>query len=104
MNNVSIIYSNFFISVFIVIMSGLCKYRHILGSENKGVHSYRLLNIAVVDTVLTIILAFFIAIRLRTSFLLVFFILLIVATLLHRLFCVNTTITKFVFGEIKPTG
>jgi hypothetical protein len=80
-------------------MTVFCKYRHALGVENKGVHSYRLLNIAVVDMVLTIVLAFFIAIRFRTSFLLIFFILLIIATLLHKLFCVNSTITKLVFGE-----
>ena len=80
-------------------MVEFCKYRHIFGIENEGVHKYRLLNIAVVDTVLTMLLAFAIAIYFKTSFLLVFFILLVIATLLHRLFCVESTITKIVFSN-----
>ena len=80
-------------------MVEFCKYRHIFGIEKEGAHKYRLLNIAVVDTVLTMILAFAIAIYFKISFLLVFFILLVIATLLHRLFCVETTVTKMVFSN-----
>lgn len=78
-------------------MVEFCKYRHIFGIEKEGVHKYRLLNIAIVDTVLAILLALAVALYFKTSFLLVFFILLIIATLLHRLFCVETTLTKIVF-------
>lgn len=77
-----------------------CAYRHIFGVENEGIHSYRLLNFAVVDVVLTMIGAFVLALYFKTSFLLVFAFLLIVATLLHRLFCVNTTLTKLVFRTV----
>jgi hypothetical protein len=58
------------------------------------------LNVAVVDVVMTMIGAFVLALYFRTSFLLVFALLLIVATLLHRAFCVNTTLTKLVFGTL----
>lgn len=75
-----------------------CKYRHIFGVEKEGVHSLRLLNIAVVDMVLTIILAFVLALYFRQSFLLIFVLLMVIATLLHWAFCVETTITKVVFG------
>ena len=78
-------------------MESLCKYRHIFGIENEGVHKYRILNIAIVDMVLTMLLAFGIALYLKISFIFVFIILLIVATLLHRLFCVETTLTKLAF-------
>jgi len=37
----------------------LCKYKNILGSPNKGVHSYRFFGLAIFDTILTIIVLFF---------------------------------------------
>ena len=80
-------------------MIDLCKYRHIFGVEKEGVHKYRLLDVAVVDTVLTILLALGIALYFRISFLIVFFVLLVVATLLHWLFCVETTITNIFFPK-----
>jgi hypothetical protein len=80
-------------------MVDFCRYRHIFGVENEGVHKYRLLNIAIVDTVLTMIVAFTFALYFKISFLLVFFVLLIIATLLHRLFCVETTLTKLAFNN-----
>jgi hypothetical protein len=78
-------------------MVEFCKYRHIFGIEKEGVHQYRLLNVAIVDTVLTMLFAFALALYFKVSFLFVFFILLVIATLLHRLFCVETTLTKIVF-------
>ena len=80
-------------------MIDFCKYRHIFGIEKEGVHKYRLLNIAVVDMILTIILAFGIALYFKISFLIVFLILLVIATFLHWLFCVETTITNIVFPK-----
>ena len=38
----------------------LCKYKNIFGKSKEGVHSYRILNIAIVDTVLTIIIGYLI--------------------------------------------
>lgn len=88
-------------------MVDFCKYRHVFGIERQGVHRYRLFNIAIVDMVLTIIAAVALALPISHSensalalplhFIAVFFILLVIATLLHRLFCVDTTITRFVF-------
>ena len=39
----------------------LCKYKNIFGEENKGIHSYRIFNVAVVDEIATIILALLIS-------------------------------------------
>jgi hypothetical protein len=36
----------------------LCKYKNILGVPGQGPHSYRIFNIAIVDVILTIILAY----------------------------------------------
>ena len=34
-------------------MFGLCKYKNALGRPGKGIHSFRIANIAVVDVLLT---------------------------------------------------
>jgi len=87
--------------------SGLCKYANALGEPGKGVHSIRLFNIAIVDVLSTIALAFLFAIffkyaiKLEATFLSIFFItslsLFIIGIILHRLFCVRTTIDKLIF-------
>ena len=87
--------------------SGLCKYANALGEPGKGVHSIRLFNIAIVDVLSTIALAFLFAIffkyviKLDATFLNIFFITLlsvfILGIILHRLFCVRTTIDKLIF-------
>ena len=38
----------------------LCKYRNLLGEVGKGVHSYRIFDIAIVDVLLTFIGAYII--------------------------------------------
>ena len=87
--------------------SGLCKYANALGEPGKGVHSIRLFNIAIVDVLSTIALAFLFAIffkyviKLDVAFLSIFFTtlvsLFILGIILHRLFCVRTTIDKLIF-------
>ena len=46
----------------------LCDYKNILGEPGKGVHKYRIFNIAIVDVILTIIFAYFIAYLLKIDF------------------------------------
>lgn len=76
---------------------GLCKYRHIFGVEGKGVHKYRIFNIAIVDTIATIIGAAIISYVFNVSFIGTLIVLFILGLLLHRLFCVETTLTKTLF-------
>jgi len=77
-----------------------CKYKDIFGKPNEGVHSYRLFNIAIVDLVFTIIGAYLLSLYFTNyNFFTILFILLILALLLHKLFCVNTTMTVAIFGE-----
>ena len=76
----------------------LCKYKNILGVPGQGPHSYRIFNIAIVDVILTIILAYIISYIYKISFVKTSIILFILGILLHRLFCVRTTIDKLLFN------
>jgi len=88
----------------------LCKYKDILGIPKKGVHENRIpvLDIALNDTVGTIVLGLVFGILIsfifKTNFTYTFIICTIVFFILgiglHRLFCVNTTINKAIFGEV----
>ena len=81
----------------------LCNYKNIFGKPGEGVHSYRFLNLAIVDVGMTIAGAFIIYClffrdnKFRT-FLYILLFLFILGIIFHRLFCVNTTVDKFLFG------
>lgn len=75
-------------------MTFLCYHRHIFGKEKEGIHSYRFMDIAIMDVLLTFIGAIIIAYYFKLNIILVFIILIILGTLIHYIFCVETTITK----------
>ena len=76
----------------------LCKYKDSLGVPNKGIHQYRIFNIAIVDVLLTIILAFIISYSFNINFLLTLIILFLSGIIAHRIFCVKTTVDKIIFS------
>ena len=76
----------------------LCKYKNILGIPGQGPHSYRIFNIAIVDVLLTLILAYILSYIYNISFVKTSIILFILGILLHRIFCVKTTIDKLLFS------
>jgi hypothetical protein len=80
-----------------------CIYKDLFGLPNTGIHSYRLLNFAIVDVSLTVmagvILSYIYKIHLMNG-IIIFFILGII---LHRLFCVNTKLNVILFGELNNT-
>lgn len=78
-----------------------CEYKNLFGEVNKGVHSIRIpyVNLALVDTLLTIIVSGIISVLFDVNFWLVLLILFLLGIILHRLFCVNTTIDKLLFGK-----
>jgi len=78
-------------------MGGLCKYRNALGVPGKGVHSLRLGGIAIMDVVMTLIGAYIIAYYARVSFAWTAAGLFLLGIVLHRLFCVRTTIDRLLF-------
>jgi hypothetical protein len=73
----------------------LTQFKHILGKPNEGIHKYRFLNTAIIDYISTIILSglttyvFNIPIVLTTIFWMT------LSTILHILFGVKTTTTKY---------
>lgn len=77
--------------------NGLCKYKNIFGEPRKGAHSYRLFDIAIVDVVSTILLAVVISKIWKLDFIKVLIILFLLGIILHRLFCVDTTIDRVLF-------
>ena len=78
----------------------LCKYKNIFGAPNTGIHKYRILDIAIVDTLATLILAWLITRFTSIDFNVfnVFLGLVVLSILVHRLFCVETTLTKLFFN------
>ena len=79
----------------------MCKYKNIFGKPNEGLHSYRLFDIAIVDVVLTVILGVIIAKISKINTFTVLFGLFLLSIMMHRLFCVDTKITRILFGNIN---
>jgi hypothetical protein len=84
----------------------LCKYRNIFGEPNKGVHSIRIFNIAIVDVIFTILgaLLLYYFLDLKNKKINVYFFIFyifVIGIIMHRIFCVDTTINKLIFGKIN---
>ncbi len=78
-----------------------CNYRNLLGKPSEGIHSYRIMNIAVVDVILTFILAKILHDNLPWldyTYMVYLVGLFVLGIVLHRIFCVRTTIDKLLFG------
>jgi len=75
----------------------LCKYKNIFGKPGTGAHSLRIFNIAIVDVVLTVLVAFLISKIFHVHFGVSLIVLFILGIIAHRVFCVRTTIDKLLF-------
>jgi hypothetical protein len=77
----------------------LCQYKDILGKPGQGIHSYRIFNIAIVDVLLTIIGAYVIYLFFpKINYFVILILFFILGIILHKIFCVKTTIDKYLFG------
>ena len=75
-----------------------CQYRDVLGKVGHGVHSYRFMNVAIIDVLLTLFGGYLIhGIFPQYSLWLILLVLFILGIILHRIFCVRTTIDKLLF-------
>jgi accessory gene regulator protein AgrB len=74
-----------------------CKYADILGKPGTGVHSIRLFNIAVVDVLVTVLLAYFT--KGPFNFWIVLLVWFIIGIIVHKIFCVKTTVGNIVSGN-----
>lgn len=79
-------------------MEFACPRRDMFGKVKEGVHSTRIFGFAAFDTIGTIVLAYIFARLTGTSFLGMFIILMLLGLILHRVYCVESTLTKAVFG------
>lgn len=77
-----------------------CEYKNIFGKVGEGAHSYRIFNIAIVDTGLTVLAAYIIYLFFpKYNFWYILLGLFILGIIVHRAFCVRTTLDKAIFGE-----
>lgn len=78
----------------------LCKYRDIAGKPGDGIHSYRIFNIAIIDVIFTIIPCIAVALIFKINVWLCIVIGFLLGIIAHRVFCVNTTVNKAIFGKV----
>lgn len=78
-------------------MFGLEKYKDIFGAPRTGAHAKRVLDIAIVDVVLTLILALIISLVFKQNFALVSACLFGLSIIMHRLFGVRTKVDTILF-------
>jgi hypothetical protein len=69
------------------------------GKPNEGIHKYRIMNIAIIDVLATILLAKAIQYYIipQQDIWLILLICFILGIIMHRVFCVRTTIDKLLF-------
>jgi hypothetical protein len=79
-----------------------CPYKNIFGKPGEGPHKHRIFGVAAVDLLGTVLIAVLIGMWKKYSIVgiaALFIGLMILSLILHRLFCVETTLTKKVFGK-----
>lgn len=87
---------------------GLCKYKDALGVPKQGFHAKRVMGFAANDVygtigiaaIITLILWLVYKKPLLKTFLISVVALFVLGILLHRLFCVNTTLNMMIFGKV----
>jgi hypothetical protein len=79
----------------------LCKYSNIFGEPNTGLHQYRIFDLAVIDILFTFIAAYILyyVFKYRINYFVIASCLFLLGIIMHRLFCVKTTVDKFLFGQ-----
>jgi hypothetical protein len=78
---------------------GNCQFANILGAPGTGIHSIRVFNVAIVDVLLTFVLAYFTKNFFPFNYWTVLLIWFIVGIIVHRLFCVKTTVGNIISGN-----
>ena len=80
-------------------MVDLCQYKNIFGNPGEGIHSYRIFNIAIIDVVIVLVIAWLISYIFKISFIITSVVLFISGIIVHRLFCVKTGLDILLFGN-----
>jgi len=72
-------------------------YKNIFGEPKTGIHSFRIMDIAVLDVLAVVFIGFIIAYVGNFDLWKVLIVLFLSGILAHRLFCVRTTVDKWLF-------
>lgn len=75
----------------------LCEYKNIFAKPNEGIHSLRLFGFAVVDIIMTIVAALLISYFFKFSIGYTLLFLFALGIILHKMFCIQTTLNKIIF-------
>ena len=76
----------------------LCKYKNMFGEVGTGIHSIRVFNIAIIDVFITLFAAYLINIYVPNyNYFIILFLLFTLGIILHKIFCVETTVDKILF-------
>jgi len=79
----------------------LCKYKNVIGEPNTGLRKkYRIFDVAVIDTVVTLLAVYLISYFSGYPFLYTLVITFIIMVISHRLFCVRSTTDRLLFLNI----
>ena len=71
-----------------------CAYRHLFGEPRQGIHAYRILDVAVFDVAVTVAVAAGTSYAFRWPFLYVLVAWFVLGIVVHRMFCVKTTVDR----------
>jgi len=74
-----------------------CQYKDLLGKPNEGIHKYRFLGFAIMDIIFTIFGGIILSKMFGINVYKITISLFIIGILMHRIFCVRTTIDKLFF-------
>lgn len=74
----------------------LCKFKDIFGKPGQGIHRHRFLGIAIMDLIMTIILANLIFDK---QWIIGTILLWAIGIVCHQIFCVKTPVNTFLFGN-----
>lgn len=75
----------------------LCRYKNIIGEPGTGIHKYRVMNIAIVDVIVTLVITFVLSRLFRHSFLFSLAYVVLLMIIAHRAFCVRSVTDKWLF-------
>ena len=75
----------------------LCKYKNLFGKPGEGLRKYRILDIAIYDTAVVIVIGLLISYFTGYNIWLTLAVLFVSGIIAHRMFCVRTGVDKLLF-------
>jgi fatty acid desaturase len=78
-------------------MFGLCKYKNLFGEPNTGLRKYRIMDIAVMDTVVVVAFVAVLTWAFSWPFWWTLLAVFLLGIVVHRMFCVRTGVDKLLF-------